>query len=452
MRRSGAKMEGAPEEEVWTVSLSESVRWVREDAWKAEDELAASGPIETPSDDVELPLLLIDAPLLPTGSYSVAMTDAKLEALYDQLLMSGTRRFVATLAESVDPDEASIPRAAAAELASEDERRRPASVPPTPQEDSPVHLAEVGCVLYLTDVKDAESGRMCEHAVEHERVRLTAVFIRGGLLYCRATVVRDSPQPDETIQDEEPAASTLGAMLARLESFNDSVQDILLALARKQHQQRRRTSKPAAADVLAGRRPPAHERAVLDELRAIAALQKRLDEDVCFREDAIAVLGAREGTGVGSLWHLANSCWVSYLKARASTRVRRVYAEVHDRIFEFLARTGRLPPEFFAAHDHALIVAEQRKARLALSMSELPTELQRDLLRFRRRVVDELEPIFAQHKAAQLLLQATDHHHRCRVFASLLRFEKRRLEARVALRALFLDARSSNDEDDRRGP
>lgn len=459
-RAGDDKIEAKEEEEVWARPLSETVNWLGPEAWVEDMDATTSrnlnyNPPQYEEADIELPLVVVDVPLLPTGSHSIAVTDANLERLYDHILLSGGRRFVVTLGESeaersdlakgvlssVD-DELEYAYNVAAMDAKQDGVSNEAEVSPG---DDSVRLAEVGSVLYVTDVKDTEAGtRIYEHTVQVDRVRIRKVSRRDGRLICRAAVARDAVFVETRGVGDDlppPDTSTFAGMLARFELLNVNIQELLLALsARKQQRRRPRTTSR-------NRDNPAHERIVLNELAEIASLQKQLDEDVCFREEAISALGAGVGSGIGSLWHLANSCWLSYLKARATTRARRVYAELHDRLVDFLARTGRLPPDFLSGRE-AIIVVEQRP-ELALSISELPTELQRDLLRLKTRVADELQPIIAQQKAAQLLLQAHDHKARCLAFASLLRSEKRRLQAKASLRNLLSkppDSQRSGDD------
>mmetsp|Transcript_2026 Transcript_2026/g.6145 ORF Transcript_2026/g.6145 Transcript_2026/m.6145 type:complete len:512 (-) Transcript_2026:21-1556(-) len=443
----GQQVVGESRGEAWLAPLAESVKWLRAEAFVEEWEESRSE-----EELVELPLVVVDAPVLPTGSYSMPATEASVREMYDEILCRGSRRFAVTLGERESSGELAKGVLSSVDDEVEYANNVAATAPRREARREPARLAEVGCVAYWTDVKATEAGvRVCEHSIQAERIRIRQVQRRGDRYVCRAAIVREAPILSETpaaADRDDERSTTFAGMLARLESLNGSIQDLLLALAAK-----KADSPPRAAGLPRPRRrapsktpraaAPRHERIVLDELAEVAALQKRLDEDVCFREEAIAALGAGKGSGVGSLWHLANSCWLSYLKARATNRARRLYAELHDRLVDFLATSGRLPPEFFAAN--ALLVAQQQqqqKPELALSISELPPELQRDLLRLKARVADELEPIVAQHRAAQLLLDADDHEARCLAFAALLRSEKRRLQARASLRE-FLDSETA---------
>mmetsp|Transcript_3796 Transcript_3796/g.14990 ORF Transcript_3796/g.14990 Transcript_3796/m.14990 type:complete len:502 (+) Transcript_3796:1729-3234(+) len=466
-------------------------------------------------------------------------SDERLKQLYDEILLSGSRRFVVALGErpskgaaSEDeptttttwgfPEDESIAPVVVEEPRS---RRRASS---SFSDDEPPRVAEIGCVLYVTDVADdrATGLRTYEHAVQPVRVRIHRIIERPeGRLYARVGVAvdREEDATSEPLglapslpvdsssrktrrrsaagaaEDDDEPGTTPGALLAGLLSRLDSlvhdafalVPGDLLVGAEHHHKNRNHRNdgddddasarvggahtqasssssskrgpalrSAATIDALLRRRrrrlrltrhrqsaedddEPSplsrgtlDERRVMSELVEIARLQKRLDEDVCFREEAVMALGAGPGAGVGSLWHLANACWLLYLKARATTRARRVYSDIHDRLVDFLRDSGRLPPGSSGSSPGPPPSGPQHSMpeQLALSITELPAPLQRDLLRLKQRVSDEIEPIVAQHKAAQTLLHADTHAARCVAFHKLLSAERRRLAARAVLR------------------
>jgi len=620
-------------------AVSAQTRWLDACDWLREDEWRSSATA------MELPLVVVDAPLLPAGTHSISVSDRKLERLYDEIVLSGTRRFVVALGKQGSTWSRTF---------SEED------------DDEPTAVAQMGCVLYLTAVKDTDGGRVCEHSVQPVRVRIDDVLKKGdGRLYCRVKVVEDEeertifddldderdndaadddddfvpggerdefrsfvpPEEEEeeetrtrrhrasssfyeeeeehrrqqpreeeeeeddelnnfasaaaaaeregrrrrrrrpkshrggvlgpsvpttrmtTIKEKDLVSSVIGGVLGFLE---DTLPEALAAaLHQNRIQERRRKRRRRRATTTTSSRwwhhipgghflhhlapfgdfldsddddpldddddpffegdRPLYERQVVDELMELAALQKRLDEDVCFREEAVVALGAAPGTGEGSLWHLANSCWLSYLRTRATVLAHRVYSELHERLVDFLetgdaagttTTTRRSAPyedlHFLDTGDplpwrDVVVVTrelslgaieeeeddadyddddvdlrrddearvdhhvdddddldddfgdEERQGErlgepdlsaarqwdlddeLALPLDDLPADLRRDLLRLKKKVADEIEPIVVQHQAAQALLDANSHADRCRAFTHLLQTEQKRL-------------------------
>merc|ERR1712224_284953 len=87
---------------------------------------------------------------------------------------------------------------------------------------------------------------------------------------------------------------------------------------------------------------PRREKQLLELLKEVAALHREVDEDVRFNEKAVSLLGAGRGVGVGTLWNVAET-WLAYLDGRASGVRRKLHADLHERLLDFLRSTGRLP-------------------------------------------------------------------------------------------------------------
>jgi len=409
----------------------------------------SSSAAEDPGGTIELPLIVVDAPLLPAGTHAIHVaSDPKLERLYDEIVASGARRFVVALgrqdAKHVDDDDDSL--TVFDEELGKQYLFRSEEFREEPFDEEPSAVAEVGCVLYLTDVRDTDKGRVCEHAIQPVRVRLQRVVRKpDGRLSCRAAVARDddddarpergggvlppSVSMDESFHDSSSLVGSLvGTVLQKLDAVQEAVHHRLFPERRgwfqtKKFQRQQREveydgavlTQQATLTRRHFNRLPSYERQVVQELLDIAALQKLADEDVCFREEAVLALGAGPGAGVGSLWHLANHCWLSYLRTRATVTAHKIHSDLHERLLDFLDLTldGLL---------------ETDSNLLSLPLEELPADLQRDLLRLKAKVADEIEPIVAQHQAAQVLLDADSHQERCHAFRRLLHAEKLRLQ------------------------
>lgn len=300
-----------------------------------------------PAGAQDFPLLVVNAPLLPTCRQRVTMTPA-IEAVYSQL--GDDNKFVATLGETAGTR--------GVFNAASDEDIFGAV------DDDSGRLAAVGC-LVLAEVRG-------EHEVLH-RVRIHRVA--NGR--CRVSVLEDPPEECPWCQ------------------------------------------------------PKPHETRIFDELDEISALQRTLDEDVCFRKDAIATLGARAGNGIGSLWHLANACWTSYLRARTTMVARRLYDDVQHRVVAYFEQRKAL------TEDDIYYGRRPRRRNRRLKLAELPRSLRVQAASIKERIAYEIQPNVDQHRMAQLLLQAPSHRARCDTFATLLHFEKERLQAEISLRKLL---------------
>lgn len=305
-----------------------------------------------PAGAEEYPLLVVNAPLLPTCKQRATMTP-QVEAVYSKL--GDDNRFVATLGETAGTR--------GVFNAASDEDIFGAV------DDASGRLAAVGC-LVSAEVRG-------EHEVLH-RVRLHKVA--NGR--CRVTLLKDPPEDTPWFD----------------------------------------------------RRPKPYETRIFDLLGEIYDLQKTLDEDVCFKKDAIAALGARAGNGVGSLWHLANACWTSYCKAQTTMVARRFYDDVQQRVVAYLEKRDTV---VLTEDDVYYGRRPRRRCRSKLKLAELPRSLRVQVASIKGRIAYEIQPNVDQHRMAQLLLQAPSHRARCDTFATLLRTEKKRLQAKIALHNLL---------------
>ena len=113
-----------------------------------------------------------------------------------------------------------------------------------------------------------------------------------------------------------------------------------------------------------------------------------------------------------------------YLDQRAAAARRKLHADVHERLLDFLRASGRLGD---AGDD----------ASATLALSELPDELRSALATLDARVADDLEPIGGAKHELQALLDAETHDARCDAFCGIVRRERGRLAARKSLRKLF---------------
>ncbi|KAH8076291.1 hypothetical protein JL721_284 [Aureococcus anophagefferens] len=445
----------AAESPLASSSSTLEARWVAPECWVGDE--ADLGDAEAAA---LLPLYVLDAPLVPgsTHEMTVRHDDAGLLAMVDDLLARGGRRMVTTMGVRE-------------------------------QDDGSAALAQMGCVMTLESVKEGNGDVKWRvtHGLSRDRVRIDKVIARGegdeSYLRCVATDVPDEPlevsagatvrvtdgkrlgaegvveavvngwvrlrtadgavvssrgrssvevlKPPPAAGDLEPdardgpARALIDGVLAKLEKTGQDLETLVRSLGGPGPEEG--TTRPLLETAFGD--APACEREVLDLLRDIAALQKTCDEDVRFNEAAVGLLGASRGVGVGTLWHLADSCWLAYLDQRAASRKKRLHADLHERLLEFLRDSGRLPGD-----DDLFITAPEATT---LALSELPPDLRNMLTSLDDRVRDDLEPMGSAKCELQALLDVDDHEGRCGAFSDLLRGEKARLVAAASLRKLF---------------
>ena len=100
---------------------------------------------------------------------------------------------------------------------------------------------------------------------------------------------------------------------------------------------------PAPAPPVLQKREPGvlkAELAVLAALETVAAMQEEGQEDVRFSQEAVKKLGARSGTGTGSLWGVVE-LWKNFLDARAQAARRAgVVPDQFSALYSFSSFVG----------------------------------------------------------------------------------------------------------------
>ena len=415
-----------------------------------------------PADNIEeaVPLYVLDGPLIPGSSHDVSVpaNDAGLSKLFDDLLRTGSRRVITTWGVRAE---------------------------------NRTCLARYGCQMELQkveDVRDESSGRLqwrCRHQLSSSRVRIDKVVARSAgdasYLRCVASPSEDvESDPSEVIAGsqvrvrtgkhaglsgtvegvvngwvrlrtddgevlasrgrrsvevvdlqpkEETQKSPLASLLKTLEQTTGELGELVKRLdvrTKKTLQDSIGIEKVTYEETVTELPLPRREKQLLELLKDVAALQREVDEDVRFNEKAVSLLGAGRGVGVGTLWNVAET-WLAYLDGRASGVRRKLHADLHERLLDFLRSTGRLPEVGMDVGD----------ASATLALSELPRDLRAALTTLDARVADDLEPVHAAKHELQALLDAETHDARCDAFSAIVRREKSRLLARKGLRKLF---------------
>ena len=442
-------------------------------------EPAAASPLAAPEDDravwVEpkdwvpgdfesdeaVPLYVLDGPLIPGSSHDVSVpaNDAGLSKLFDDLLRTGSRRVITTWGVRAEN------RTCLARYGCQMELQK------------------------VEDVREESQGRLqwrCRHQLSSSRVRIDKVVARSAgdasYLRCVASESADvESDPSEVIAgsqvrvrtgkhagvsgtvegvvngwvrlrtddgevlasrgrrsvevvdapetSKEVQKSPLASLLKTLEQTTGELGELVKRLdvrTKKTLQDSIGIEKVTFEETVTELPLPRREKQLLELLKEVAALQREVDEDVRFNEKAVSLLGAGRGVGVGTLWNVAET-WLAYLDGRASGVRRKLHADLHERLLDFLRSTGRLPEVGMDVGD----------ASATLALSELPRDLRAALTTLDARVADDLEPVHAAKHELQALLDAETHDARCDAFSAIVRREKSRLLARKGLRKLF---------------
>ena len=168
-------------------------------------------------------------------------------------------------------------------------------------------------------------------------------------------------------QEKETQKSPLASLLKTLEQTTGELGELVKRLdvrTKKTLQDSMGIEKVTFLKTVTELPLPRREKQLLELLKEVAALQREVDEDVRFNEKAVSLLGAGRGVGVGTLWNVAET-WLAYLDGRASGVRRKLHADLHERLLDFLRSTGRLPEVGMDVGD----------ASATLALSELPRDL-----------------------------------------------------------------------------
>ena len=455
----------------------------------AEKNQAAASPLAAPKDeraawitpadwlaggdDVNeaVPLYVLDGPLIPGSSHdvSVPVTDAGLSKLFDDLLRTGSRRVITTWGVRAENRTCLARYGCQMELETVEDAREESQgrlqwkcrhqLSSGRVRIDKVVARSAGDASYLrcvaSPVEDVESdpsdvingAQARVRTGKHAGVSGTVEGVVNGWVRLRtddgdvlASRGRRSVEVLDTAPEKEveQARSPLASLIRTLEQTTGELGELVRrldvrtkkTLAKVDAIEREIDSNRKFADSLTELPVPKREKQLLVLLKEVAALQREVDEDVRFNEKAVSLLGAGRGTGVGTLWNVAET-WLAYLDGRASGVRRKLHADLHERLLDFLRSTGRLPEGGFAGE------AAAADASATLALSELPRDLRAALTTLDARVADDLESVHAAKHELQQLLDAATHDARCDVFASIVRREKARLLARKGLRKLF---------------
>mmetsp|Transcript_48375 Transcript_48375/g.121912 ORF Transcript_48375/g.121912 Transcript_48375/m.121912 type:complete len:439 (-) Transcript_48375:114-1430(-) len=158
------------------------------------------------------------------------------------------------------------------------------------------------------------------------------------------------------------------------------------------------------------------EQTVMDTVNAVRELQKVAEPTVQFKDAALARQNATRGPG---FWGLV-SLWQDYLNYRVQESQQRFTKELQTKIISYFESQGSVPKQ--------------------VAFSELPDDLQKELASLQEQLEEECRPLIkAQSNRVQLLLQSDSHAERLALFQDMIGADKKRLEARLALKSVFDD-------------
>lgn len=143
-------------------------------------------------------------------------------------------------------------------------------------------------------------------------------------------------------------------------------------------------------------------------------LQGKIGNEVRIGEAALSKTNATR-TG---FWGLV-TLWQDQVHGRARLCQQRFQRELQETIVTYLKKTNsEIPPQ--------------------VTLGELPEEVQKEVVALQDQFRDEIDPLVkAQTEGVQELVQCDSHKNRLALFRSLLATDKKRLEAKIALKSIF---------------
>lgn len=156
------------------------------------------------------------------------------------------------------------------------------------------------------------------------------------------------------------------------------------------------------------------EEATMKLTRDVDRLQGKISNEVRIGEAALSKTNATR-TG---FWGLV-TLWQDQVHGRARLCQQRFQRELQETIVSYLKKTNsEIPPQ--------------------VTLGELPEEVQKEVIALQDQFRDEIQPLVkAQTEGVQELVQCDSHKNRLALFRSLLATDKKRLEAKIALKSIF---------------
>jgi len=161
------------------------------------------------------------------------------------------------------------------------------------------------------------------------------------------------------------------------------------------------------------------ESVVLDDFRQVMSLLQRGGSRV--QKDALQNVNATRGSG---FWGLLET-WQSYLNQRLQASRLQFEQAVRQTVVKYFQdEQQQLPPQ--------------------ISLEDMPPSVQMDIVKLERRFREEAQPLMkVASSLVQECVQSDSHEERLQLLGGAISEEKRRLEAKEALKAVFAD---SDDE------
>lgn len=156
------------------------------------------------------------------------------------------------------------------------------------------------------------------------------------------------------------------------------------------------------------------EEATMKLTGEVDKLQGKIGNEVRIGEAALSKTNATR-TG---FWGLV-TLWQDQVHGRARLCQQRFERELQETIVTYLKKTNSEIPQ-------------------QVTLGELPEEVQKEVVALQDQFRDEIDPLVkAQTEGVQELVQCDSHKNRLALFRSLLATDKKRLEAKIALKSIF---------------
>lgn len=158
------------------------------------------------------------------------------------------------------------------------------------------------------------------------------------------------------------------------------------------------------------------EETVMTTVNEVRELQKKAEPTVQFKDGALQRMNATRGAG---FWGLVG-LWQDYLTYRIQGSQQKMQQQLQAKVVAYFESQGSVPNQ--------------------VTLNELPETLQKEVIALQSQMEEECGPLFkALSNRVQLLIQSDSHAERLAIFQDIISVDKKRLEARLALKSVFGD-------------
>lgn len=259
-------------------------------------------------------------------------------------------------------------------------------------------FAQMGVLFQLEDLKEVSEQTndqvkfVCTHKVTgrvklHKIVNPEVWNTRETYLKVEGTIIEEVPENDEPEKDVKTSLSVVGT--------------------------------PDSEE----------ERRLRSSFSNLVELQHDLTEDVRFTRASVSTLSVDSGAGEDSLWTTVR-LWQSYTDQRLVARQNELQKEFQTKLLKYLTKEKGVKEDELPS---------------AIGFRDLSPALQKEVQDLQKRMAVELEPLVLESTLTmQKILEAKDHSERIELLIFFVNSDRKRLEAKKTLQAMFTNFESSD--------